>query len=78
MFSPDNKTLVNGDKNGKIQLWDIPTGEKIKTLNGHTQPVETLVFSPDGKMLVSTGQDGTILVWDWSDALKRSPEAEKQ
>ena len=78
MFSPDNKTLVNGDKNGKIQLWDIPTGEKIKTLKGHTQPVETLLFSPDGKILVSTGQDGTILVWDWNEALKGSPEAEKQ
>ena len=78
VFSPDDTVLVAGLINGRIELWDLATGEKITTLNGHTQAVETLVFSPDGKMLVSTGQDGTILVWNWNEALKRSPEAEKQ
>ena len=62
----------------ELELWDLATGEKITTLNGHTQPVETLIFSPDGKMLVSTGQDGTILIWDWQEALRHPPEAEKQ
>ena len=78
VFSPDDTVLVAGLINGRIELWNLATGEKITTLNGHTQAVETLVFSPDGKMLVSTGQDGTILVWNWNEALKRSPEAEKQ
>lgn len=78
VFSPDDTVLVAGLINGRIELWDLTMGEKITTLNGHTQAVETLVFSPDGKMLVSTGQDGTILVWNWNEALKRSPEAEKQ
>ena len=78
VFSTDDTVLVAGLINGRIELWDMTTGEKITTLNGHTQAVETLVFSPDGETLVSTGQDGTILVWDWEEALKRSPEAEKQ
>ena len=78
VFSPDDTTLVAGLINGRIELWDLATGEKIITLNGHTQDVETLVFSPDAKTLVSTGQDGTILIWDWEEALRRSPEAEKQ
>ena len=77
-FSPDDAVLVAGLRNGGIELSDMTTGEKITTLNGHTQTVETLVFSPDGKTLVSTGQDGTILVWDWEETLKSSPEAEKQ
>ena len=78
VFSPDDAVLVAGLINGRIELWDLATGEKVTTLNGHTQSVETLVFSSDGKTLVSTGQDGTILVWDWKEALKGSPEAEKQ
>ena len=72
-FSPDDTVLVAGLRNGSIELWDMTTGEKITTLNGHTSTVETLVFSPDGKTLVSTGHDGTILLWDWEEALKGAP-----
>ena len=78
VFSPDDAVLVAGLINGRIELWDLTTGEKITTLNGHTQSVETLVFSPDGKTLASTGQDGTILVWDWEEALKNSSESEEE
>ena len=69
---PDNTVLVAGLRNGSIELWDMTTGEKITTLNGHTSIVETLVFSPDGKTLVSTGHDGIILLWDWDKAIKGS------
>ncbi|MDE0399855.1 MAG: sigma-70 family RNA polymerase sigma factor [Candidatus Poribacteria bacterium] len=77
-FSPDNTVLVAGLINADIELWDLTTGEKITTLNGHTQPVETLVFSPDRKTLVSTGQDGTILLWDWNKILQGLHRTEKQ
>ncbi len=78
VFSPDDTVLLAGLRNGSIELFDMATGEKISTLNGHTSIVETLVFSPDGKTLVSTGQDGTILVWDWSKTLKGLHSTEKQ
>ena len=82
VFSPDNTVLVTGTTAGirhsEIELWDLTTGEKLSTLDGHRASVKTLIFSPDGKTLVSTGQDGTILIWDWDEALRRSPEAEKQ
>ena len=77
VFSPDNKTLINGDGNGRIQLWDITTGNEIITLNGHMEGVETLHFSSDGNTLVSAGQDGTILLWDWNEILKGSSEGNK-
>ncbi len=76
-FSPDDTVLLAGLRNGGIELWDMTTGEKINTLNGHTTIVGTLVFSPDGKTLVSTGQDGTILLWDWEEAIKGAPVVEK-
>ena len=69
-FAPDDTVLLAGLRNGSIELFELTTGEKIETLNGHTSIVETLVFSPDGKTLVSTGQDGTILVWDWEKVVK--------
>ena len=70
VFSPDSTVLVNGDGNGRIQLWNITTGDEIITLNGHMEGVETLHFSPDGNTLVSAGQDGTILLWDWDKIIK--------
>ena len=72
VFSPDNMILVNGDRHGKLQLWDITTGNELTTLNGHTAEVEILYFSPDENTLVSAGQDGTILLWDWDEVLKGS------
>ena len=70
-FSPDDTVLIAGLRNGGIELFDLTTGEKIKTLKGHTATVEALVFSSDGKTLASTGQDGTILVWDWEAAISK-------
>ena len=72
-FSPDSKILLNGDGNGKIQLWHMPTGDRHSTLDGHTDGVETLEFSADGQVLVSAGKDGTILLWDWDEIRTDSP-----
>ena len=69
VFSPDNSVIVRGLKAGRIQLWDVPTGDKLTVLDGHTTTVRTLEFSADGKTLVSAAEDGTILLWEWDEVL---------
>jgi WD40 repeat protein len=32
-----------------VKFWDIEKGEKIATLEGHTDTVKCVSFSPDGK-----------------------------
>ena len=68
IFSPDNKVLIVGYWGGKIRLWDVATGDKLTTLDGHSLFIEDLVFSPDRKTLMSVG-DATILLWDWEKVL---------
>ena len=70
-FSSDDTVLVTGMREGSVELWNLATGDKLKTLKGHTAIVEAVVFSPDGKKLVSTGKDGTILLWDWEEIINR-------
>ena len=77
VFSPDGTILINGDGNGRIQLWNTTTGDELTTLNGHTEGVETLRFSSDEKTLVSAGKDGTILLWNWDKIIENLPEKGK-
>ncbi|OKH12867.1 hypothetical protein NIES592_16755 [Fischerella major NIES-592] len=61
-FSPDGKTIVLSSDN-TIKLWDLTTGQVIKTLSGN-ESEKTMVFSPDGKIIASGGYEKTIKLWD--------------
>ena len=73
VFSPDGNTLVVGNWDGILELWDVRTGGLLSTHTGHTWWVEVLKFSADGKTLISASfWDGTILIWDWETLKKAS------
>ena len=69
-FSPDGRSIVSGDFNGKIKVWDAETGKEIRTLRVHEGPVESVAFSPDGRRIVSgisccwNNKNNTVKVWD--------------
>jgi WD40 repeat protein len=58
----EDGTLVSGGYDNKITFWNVRSGEKIKTLTGHTDTVLSLVQLKDGR-LVSASEDKTIRIW---------------
>ncbi len=63
--SPDGRTLVGFDADGKLSFCDAETYEVIRAFPvGHVQYVSYMAYSPDGRTLATSGWDSTILLWD--------------
>jgi WD40 repeat protein len=55
--------IATVDRNN-IYLWDGVTGEKLTTLEGHTNTVWCLSYRPDGRQLASGSDDHTVRLWN--------------
>jgi WD40 repeat protein/serine/threonine protein kinase/tetratricopeptide (TPR) repeat protein len=77
-YSPDGRLLASAGggnpyygpssgpvKPGEVILWDMGTGERVRTLHGHQHIVRTVAFRPPaGKQMVSGDYDGLVKFWD--------------
>lgn len=59
----DGNTLATGSYDSTIKIWDIETGECLRTLRGHTSGIRALQF--DDTKLISGSLDKTLRVWNW-------------
>ncbi len=63
-FSPDDNDIAESRADYGVRLWDVKTGELLKTFSGHFDAVESIAFSPDGEMIASGSRDETTILWD--------------
>lgn len=59
----NRKYLILGLYDATIKVWNIDTGECIRTLTGHQKGVRALAF--DAQKLITGGLDSTIKVWNY-------------
>jgi hypothetical protein len=67
-FSPDGSTALSGSADQTLILWDVSSGQPLRTFTGHSIGVTSVAFSPDGKTALSGSYDTTLIWWDVSSA----------
>ncbi|WP_437932652.1 AAA family ATPase [Sorangium sp. So ce291] len=60
----DGRFAVSASSDKTLKVWEIATGQRLRTLAGHTDEVRAVAVTPDGRFAVSTSSDNTLKVWD--------------
>ncbi|KAJ5585580.1 E3 ubiquitin ligase complex SCF subunit sconB [Penicillium hispanicum] len=59
----EDNILMTGSYDATIKIWDMETGEELRTLRGHTAGVRCLQF--DDTKLITGSLDRSVRVWNW-------------
>jgi serine/threonine protein kinase len=67
-FGDHGRTLATGDAQGRVALYELPSGTRKWEFTAHHGPVSALSFSDPYFGLISGSEDGTVRLW--KDRLK--------
>ena len=59
----EDNILATGSYDATIKIWDMETGEELRTLRGHESGIRCLQF--DDTKLISGSMDQSLKVWNW-------------
>lgn len=71
ILTSDGKQIISTTTNGKIKFWDLK-GKLLKTVQGHSSRIWSLVLSPDGKTFATSGADKTVKIWNLQGELVKT------
>lgn len=56
--------VASASKDTTVRIWDSVSGSLLRTLEGHTGPVFSMVFSACGQTIATGSYDKTVRLWD--------------
>jgi WD40 repeat protein len=72
-FTPDGAGLVTGDPFGDVALWDLGTGQRMRTFVGARGFVTAAAVSPDGQLLAVGTSAGQVAIWELATGRPTAP-----
>jgi WD40 repeat protein len=63
-LSSDGKRAISASLDHTLKVWNLTSGQEIRTLEGHTSRVTAVAMSSDGRCAVSASIDTTLKVWN--------------
>ena len=63
-FTPDNKTIVSGNRSGKLCAWSVTEGKLLNSYNAFKINVVGLVVDTSGMIAVAGGYGDDLIAWD--------------
>jgi WD40 repeat protein len=75
-FTPDGKTLVGGDADGKVWVWDVATRKERHVLDARRWIGRAMALSPDGKTVAMATVYNVLRLWDVASGKELFPEPE--
>lgn len=79
-FSPEGQYIASAAADRFIKVFEVATGSRYRSFEGHTHHVLDVGWRADGKVLASAGADNVVKVWDFvsGEQLKTSQPLPKE
>ncbi|XP_049621861.1 WD repeat-containing protein 3 [Suncus etruscus] len=64
-FVPGDKQVIIGTKTGKLQIYDLASGNLLEAIEAHDGALWSMSLSPDQHGFVTGGADQSVKFWDF-------------
>jgi eukaryotic-like serine/threonine-protein kinase len=61
-FSPGGQQIVVDSLNDLL-LYDVPTGQRVRSIAGHTSTIMAIAYNAAGTLFATGGKDRTVRIW---------------
>ena len=62
-FTPDDRTVLQGNQDGSISCWNVEAGTVVQTLTGHAGPINAIAANPKHCQIASACSQTAL--WSW-------------
>ncbi|WP_109830958.1 caspase family protein [Reichenbachiella versicolor] len=75
VFTSDSRHIITGDIKGNVVLWEVNTGKKVMSFEGHREIVFDIAISKNKQLLATGSWEGSAILWnlETGELIKRYP-----
>jgi len=63
-FDPNGNEVATGSADNAITIWNVASGQAMRTFYYHTGKVNFIAYAPDGGMILTGSKDHRAVIWD--------------